>query len=470
MHALARQKWNLFAVAAALSLGLFFAPSAFAIPTMYPKLRDHEVRVGLQGNGYLTPAGDSNSDSGTGNLGLNVGVRGVGQKNQFHFGVEAESLYGLRHSNYRYLDIGELYAGFEKKEAPKRASVYLGRKRYEWNALDSYWSLGLYQPRFRWDYLNERENGLFGLFTGFNSEMIQATAYASPIFIPEQGAPFDISGGNCRSSSPWFSCPGSSIRIFNQPTPVRFTLDVPPVKKLILHAGAGGTIRVGKEQGLFGRLSYAHKPINQFLLSFEGRLNLAANEVPAVIRPRVLYHDLYGLDFGWNRQKHSVTASVMAERPQRDYTPPTWNTQEISNATVYGITAKTQPFTGFKYTRLEASFLHRDGGISPDRGPFVSPGVDYFEPRFAFKNAFSFAIFTPVIDAWARDFLFSTKFILDTANEGNILITDFYYSPFTAFFFNLGCDILGSNSKSPVDFISRYQRNDRVRGGVAYVF
>jgi hypothetical protein len=462
-------------IPASLALAMGFAAlsrPAMAIPTMSPKLRDREVRLGLAGNYYLTRNTETTSDAGTGSTALTVGVRGVGNNKDFHFGVEAESLYGLRHANYRYLDVGEIYAGYEPKNAstPSHGSVYVGRKRQQWSALDSYWGAGLFQPRFRWDYLNERENGLFGLFGGFHGELVQAHGYWSPIFIPEQGAPFDINGGSCRSSSPWFSCPSSSIFIFNQPTAVRFTLEVPPVKDLIQHWGAGGSIRVGRKDGAFGRLSYAHKPMNQFLLSFEGRLDVANGAIPAVIRPRVLYHDLFGLDAGWSAERHGVTGSVIHERPIRDATPTNWNTQESTKATLLGITTRTQPFDAIKYTRFEFAWLYRDGGIAPDQGPFVSANSNYFEPRFSFKNAFSFALFTPLKDTWARRFLFSTKFIVDTENTGNILVSDLYYSPTSALILNAGLDMLGSNSTNPVDFISRYQRNDRVRWGVAYVF
>lgn len=437
---------------------------------MSPKLRDKEVRLGLAGNYYLTRNNETTSDTGTGSTALTVGVRGVGSNKNFQFGVEAESLYGLRHANYRYLDVGELYAGVEKKAEAERPFAYLGRKRFEWNALDSYWGMGLYQPRFRWDYLSERENGLFGLFGGYNSELVQATAYYSPIFIPEQGAPFDINGGSCRSSSPWFSCPSSTIHVFNQPTTVRFTLDVPPVKSLIQHWGAGFTTRVGRKHGAFGRFSYAHKPMNQFLLSFEGRLDVANSAVPAIIRPRVLYHDLFGLDAGWSAERHGVTGSVLHERPTRDATPTNWNTQEVTRATLLGLNLRTQPFDAFKYTRFELGWLRRDGGNAPDQGPFVNPSSNFFEPRYAFRNAFSFAVFSPIRDAWARRFLFSTKFIVDTDNTGNILVSDLYYSPLPALILNAGLDMLGSNNTDPVDFISRYQRNDRLRWGVAYVF
>jgi hypothetical protein len=459
-------RWKPFGLAIALAI-----PSpAHAIPTMQPRLRDQEVRVGLQGNAYLTPSLEPTSDSGTGNAALTVGVRGVGNRGTVHLGVEAESLLGLARASYHYLDVGELYLGFEKREAPNHFFAYGGRKRFEWNALDSYWSLGLYEPRFRWDYLNERENGLFGFFPGFRGELVEVTAFVSPIVVPEQGAPFNITGGNCHSSSPWFSCPASTISIFNQPTGVNFSLDVPPVKDLVLHEGHGATVRVGREKGPFARLSYAHKPINQFVLSFEGRLDLATSSVPAVIRPRILYHDLYGADVGFLGARNSFTATALYEHPIRDATPASWNTQELSNATIFGATFVSHPFARLKFTRFEASYLHREGGIAPDQGPFVSASTSYFEPRYAFQNAFSVAAFTPGKDEWARRFLASLKFIVDTANTGNLLVFDAFYSPFGRLYLNLGCDLIGSNSPTPIDFLSRYQRNDRVRGAVAYSF
>lgn len=446
---------------------LLLASPAWALPSISPKIRDKEIRVGLTTNSYLTNSKETVADQGTGNMGLNVGVRGIGHKENFVFGVEGDSLYGLRRANYRYLDIAEAFLGYDRKDY----FAYVGRKRFEWSAMDSYWGLGLFQPRFRWDYLNERENGLFGLFLGRRAELFQTTFYISPIFIPEQGAPFDIDGGACKTASPWFSCPASAVFLFNQSTDVRFSLDLPPVQKLIQHWGTGATVRVGRDLGPFARLAYTRKPMNQLLLSFEGQLNLSTLQIPAVIRPRVLYHSLYGADLGWNLPRHSATLSGIVERPERDVTPASWNTQEAYNATLTAVTLKSMPFEGkFRHTRLELAYFHREKGNGADRGPFIQPGSGIFEPRYALKNAFAFSVFTPILDRWARSFLASTKFVWDTANQGNILQTDFYYRAFSKTYFNIGLDMLGSESRSPVDFISRYQRNDRVRGSVAYVF
>jgi hypothetical protein len=448
---------------------LLVGVSAYALPTQQPKLHDKEIRVGLIGNSYLTPASQTISDSNTGNLGLNIAVRGVGNKDDFQFGVDGETLYGLGKAHLRYLNLGEAYLGYKSSESP--FSFYAGRKRYAWSNLDSYWSLGLFQPRFRWDYLNEKENGLVGLFTGYQTETVSVVAFYSPLFVPEQGAPFDISAGSCKTASPWFSCPASSIFLFNQQTDVNFRLDIPKVKDLVLHQAAGATARVGRDSGPFGRVSYTHKPLNQLVLSFEGQLSVSTLSIPAVIRPRVLYHDLYAADAGWNFDRHSLVASAVAERPIRDITPASWNTQEPVNANIYGFTVKTMPFReSSRYTRFEFGYFHRNGGNSPDRGPFVNPTVATFEPRYAFSNAYSAAVFTPFIDAWAHSFLFSAKFIYDSLNQGNILIADAYYRPTGSLLLNIGIDVLGSESHRPEDFISRYQRNDRIRGGISYAF
>ena len=453
---------------ASLFCGLILlAHNAWALPSIAPSPKNKEIKLSLQSNTYLTTPKESLADSGTGNVGLGVGVRAFGNKGNFHFGVEADSLYGLRKANYRFLDVAEANLGLDNN----RLYSYVGRKKFEWSQLDSYWGLGLYQPRFRWDYLSEKENGLFGWFVGTRTPYFQAHAFYSPIYIPEQGAPFDIDGGSCRTSSPWFSCPSSSITLFNQATDVRFSLDVPPVTDIITHWGAGASARVGAEMGPFTRASFTHKPMNQFLLSYEGRLDLSTLEIPATIRPRVLYHNLYSADLGWNFPRHAIVASGIWENPIRDKTPSNWNTQEAYKAFVSGITFKTMPLgRPFTYTRAEFSFFHRDGGNGPDLGPFANSSNPVFEPRYAFREAYSVALFTPILDSWASSFLFSFKFIYDAVNVGNILQSDLRFYPMNRLSLNIGVEILGSESRSPVDFISRYQRNDRLKGGIAYVF
>src|SRR5687768_13219864 len=100
-----------------LVLWLSSPPIASAIPTTYPKLRDQQARVTLQGTSFLTPSSTVNSDAGKGYLGLHVGGRAVGNKESFQYGAEGEFLFGLRTPNFRYLDVGELYIGSENPQS-----------------------------------------------------------------------------------------------------------------------------------------------------------------------------------------------------------------------------------------------------------------------------------------------------------------------------------------------------------------
>lgn len=77
---------------------------------------------------------------------------------------------------------------------------------------------------------------------------------------------------------------------------------------------------------------------------------------------------------------------------------------------------------------------------------------------------------SPLLADWAQWFQTQWRVVVDTRANGNILMADFNFRPQPKWRFNLGVDVLGSSSTDVVDFISRYQRNDRVRGGVEYVF
>jgi len=208
--------------------------------------------------------------------------------------------------------------------------------------------------------------------------------------------------------------------------------------------------------------------MNQFLLAYEGRLDLSTLVLPATIHPRVVYHHLYSIDSGFKIGDASLVAGAIWEKPVRDITPSQWNTQEAGDATLGGAVFR-MPLLN-KSTRMELAYLHRKGGNSADRGPFAQAGSGVFEPRYAFRNAYSFVFITSFLDDWAQKFTWSNRFVFDAANNGNILISDIHIRFFKRALLNFGIDILGSESRDPVDFISRYQRNDRLRGGLSYAF
>lgn len=447
---------------------LIYTQPASALPSLSPRIDQNSVKIGLQTNTYLTHTAGTVSEERIGNFGLKAGARGQHQGSILAVEGETSVLLGLRKANYRYISVPEAFAS----TLNPNYKVRVGRHLETWSSLDDYWTLGLWQPRFRWDYLEEETQGLTGVFfTYYEPEAevpVHLTLFGTPISIPEQSAPFDIVNGNCKTSSPWFDCPASSVIIFNQPTEIKYRLDIPPISSLVSNWGAGAALRLGSENSTFARFSYAYKPMNQVLLAYEGRLDLSTLALPAVIHPRIVYHEIATLEGGHRfANGFRVLASITKERPIRDYTPPDWNTQEAAPAWISGILARL-PVS--KHTSFEASVLHRDGGNAEDQGQFVGQVGSVFEPRYSFHNALSATVRSSIMESWIPYFLSSARFVWDHDFDGNILSTDFRFLPQRPLRFQVGFDILGSRATSNVDFIARYQRNDRIRGGVEYVF
>jgi hypothetical protein len=453
-----------------LLFAISFASDAYANVSKRQASTVDYARVGVVGNSYLTKGVSQQlSDKKTGHVGVTGAIRASTGKDSFDAAIEAEALFGIRSANYRYISLAEAYLG--SRTWLKPVDVYVGRKLQNWSELDRYWSLGLWEPRFRWDYLDAQPNGLFGAFAEYKGKDFEITGFASPIFIPEQGAPFEFTNGDCNTSSPWFNCPTSNISLFNQPTSVKYKLELPPIRRLISYPGLALSVRVGGEKGTWARAGYAHKPINQLLLAYEGFLSLATQDLPATIHTRVLKHNLTTIETGYRGTGFSGLLSFMHEHPIRDVTPEAWNTQEATNAIIFGGVATVDLFgKGDGVTRGDFGFMHRRGGNAYDRGPLAGPNSTAFEARYAYENAYNLGIRTPIVESWGKHFHARGRFLLDTAHDGNILIVDLNFTPTRHWLINLGLDMLGSNATTTVDFIARYQRNDRLRGGVYYYF
>ena len=107
------------------SLAALLLPSAaLAISTLQPKLRDQEIRLGLQAKSYLTQSAESASDQGTGNASFSLGLRGIGEEGSFHFGAEAETLIGVKGANIAIWILGRSMQVLRKSRLPS-ASLFL---------------------------------------------------------------------------------------------------------------------------------------------------------------------------------------------------------------------------------------------------------------------------------------------------------------------------------------------------------
>ena len=387
--------------------------------------------------------------------------------------AQANLMLTLNHTAYSFADLPDAYLATSAALSP--VQVALGRKTESWNKLDQFWSLGIWEPRFRWDYLAPQEVGLMGTFATLDQHWFRLTAFGSPIFIPERGVPVEFKDGVFTSLSPWFLNLPSQGNLLGTPTPIRYQLVSPSVMDIVSHFGLGFLFRVGEKTGPWGSVGYTYKPINQLLIGYDGKYDLSTTTIKANLYPRVLYHELTSLEVGYGGTPVEGWISMLKEQPIRDQTLPSLRTQEIQDslalASMLGIDLWGK---GASATRVELGSLLQWGGDAPDLGPDSQPGVNTFESRYPFQNAGVVSVKTPLFGRLGRHWTVLGKMLYDFGNLGTILETEVKYSPNPKWMMTLGLEVLGSTRElqagATMDFISRYRANDRVHGGISYVF
>ncbi len=358
----------------------------------------------------------------------------------------------------------------------ERAELSLGRQRKLWSQADELWRLGTWQPRFMDDRLTRETAGLTGAFFQTSSSKIKFMALASPIYIPEMGADFEVEDRSFVSKNPWFTPPTRYVNLKDNLTAVYYDINKPPVEEVIFQGTAGAQIEFRPRETRFLRLSAAYKPMNQILVGAPIKLHLQApNYATVVVQPRVVYHQVVTTDFGvQNENGLSAWASYTLDRPIRDNPPEEWTTQEVDKAHIasayLGYDVRGE---GEYASHVFASYLNIQGGEAPDGGEIVGK-KSFFDSRYMFTDAvqLGFRHGTPWLSRRWLTFM-TSSFIYDFAQRGLVFSTNFRQRMSKYWSANLNADFIGLTDQSgrvSDGFISTFRANDRVSLGVEYVF
>lgn len=447
-----------------------------------PSSMQHQVRgeAKMESAKYATsiPGFEHLDQSQLATLDLQIGgLKSNGEKNY--------SAYKLDASFGKYLDWGNAYFSVQElyyNKAIDSTNWSAGRKIEFWSKVDSDWDLGFWSPSFNADMLRPKNQGLTGFFYRANNDENEVLVFVSPVFIPTMGPDIREDKGLLVSDSRWYRAPPASTAILNKDTKIVYSLDIPDLGRLAANPAFGTRIKMGgKGPGWWASMNAGFKPINSLSLKYDRKLWLGTSTSTgkAVVSPEVSYHTIAGVDVGRNFENGShISLSVLGDRPEtklpkNDSEETDWVQQQPGSVTAIAAHADTKMTAGLDPIELSVDLLRVFEKLTVD---YTADGVDsgsLFPYRTNYTNAISlkvqkaFAIRSTKINS-------SIKWLRDFDQQGTLIGFESAFYPWNRWAFHLGFDILGtddkSNSNTDGRFLNQFRANDRVYGGVSYVF
>lgn len=445
--------------------------------------RDRQVSyfdLGLKQNRYMSEAQTRNQNANysvlSGDLNLQPDLRNLSAK----MNIFAEG--ALDAKNEFYFGVPEAY--IQSKKLTPRFEITVGRQKRHWSRLDEEFNLGVWQPQLRWDYLAPKQQGLVGLFFDWQARSdLQITLYTSPLFLPDQGPNFQLEGGHFTSSNRWFVPPQSRLQLFqgtpySQDAPLYFELDRPAEEDIVMNSSFGMNVRYEDDAGPFwGQVSYAFKPRNQIHLGIECE-NCArvggANpvEVTAVVHPVIVKHNVFTAEGGFNRRDDRGWLSFTGDFPNSSGLPADYEEAPLNSMFIAGASYAHVLPVGVP-SWLQASYMRVFDLQNKDRhGLTDSDEVQSSLDRYPYTELAALDWKILLSQRRSDRLEWGTRYSYSIPERGGWISSSVTWSQ-KALSYSLGVDILGSEtdpSSARAGLFTRYRTNDRVYGGVGYVF
>ncbi len=410
-------------------------------------------------------------------------VRGKKEGRLLSAAIDAGASVAANVSNYSNIEVPEAYFRLQTPTTAGPAtglnvgaSLTAGRKKERWSGLDSDWSLGLVQPFNKFDALRPTEQGLAGVFAESNVGPVSLMAFGSPVFIPEQTAPYNLSNGRFSTSSPWFSQPPDRLNILGQVRNANYTIQMPETSSIVNNASYGFRVRAAAQdgEGAFIQGSFLRAPMNSINLGFTGQLSIVEGDSYGDVNiiPEVVYHTITAGDVGYAGKNFAVGVSLLNEKPEQPAVPEGFTTSHYSDMTMISPSAEVRFLPSKVWgPKVRLAYLETTGGEVTPVGEYTQNG-NMFGPRMLFRHAVSAAVETTLHrdERWSLGA--SARWVEELDELGSVLMSDLRVGFGDSWRVALQADFLGSRqSTSNTDtFIARFRANDRAAVRLTYLF
>lgn len=382
---------------------------------------------------------------------------------------DVASLLSIDSEYFNFFNPRQFYLQFETKS--RQNTFKFGRSMEGWHSLDTDWRLGVLEPIFSFDPINRSRQGLTGFFYNFQADNIKLKVFASPFFVPNQGASLRVDGGAIVSASPWFQVPPSTVQFLDRPTPINYSLEMPDVSSIVFQP----SLMAKAEQQITDRLSVSvgagSKPANALALNYRAEGDLSALAGEFRISPRVVRQNLLFIDLEWQQDDFHFGVGYLSETHQRPIASADYTQQ------IFGNSQFLNSFIRFhqRYGIVSLSYFERVGGQSFEIGPLASQSGSqgFLSDPYALRQAVAVKLQSrPLGVSQIYSALAGIEYTHELASGGSHLRAAIDIKMPNGLGAMVGFDLLAAGvlRGTQQDLFSKYALNDRFFAGFDYVF
>lgn len=455
-------------------MSAFDSGSTLRLPKRLVRQKSSDVFNGglrLSGSHFLT---DKRTPSESTNYSYFGGAfKYQDKKSDFDWVVDGVFDVSLNEAEEVYYGLPEFFLRLTDDDSQVQVSV--GRQKRAWSDFDQRMALGVWQPQLRWDYLNPIQQGLTGAFFDLDVEPLKLTLFASPVFLPDQGPQFRLRDGRFESPNRWFWQPQTKIRFGGESSNLFYELETPKIEEVVMNPSLGGMMQVDPVGPLHVQMAYAYKPMNQFFLGIEcsGCVDPVTVDSTARIHPIVVNHHVLSLESSWIQQESRMLFSWTVDRPVEPSIPEDWWAgTELRPVSIPGVSYERDFSIFSKSLKIGLDYFREIRSGEPVGSGELVTNVESSSDRYSFEDLLSVSGKLQLFSGLRRSLTLTTKYAYSFEEKGSWLSSKISYLKDQREVY-FGFDVLGSNTdplSSEAGLFSRYRTNDRVYGGLGFVF
>lgn len=353
-------------------------------------------------------------------------------------------------------------------------SFSVGRKVLETSQIDRTFNLGLTNSFFTQDFIKFQDQGLVGFHQqtdarswGFNLSLL-------PIYLPNQGPAIKESNGKILGSNRWVKKPPSQFAFNDSNKEIVYTVNYDQLSKLVLTPGAHAQVRIGELDNTIHLVSsYSKRPMNEPVLERETFADL--NVIGKVnLIPNAIYNELLTTDLRYQTDNFKSAISYVSDRPENKVAREFYSIQVLSPITGYSLFLE---YTAHIFQNREfligAAIAEFKGGEVIDINSDGTENIFTFtKQRLQYKKPIQILVQSDLFEVSGRTLRSRLKWLYDREQKGTVLTSEINFQAMVSLSARVGLDIIGTEEQKTEDigFIQQFQANDRVYGGLEYVF